>query len=115
MSFEELLLEAIDEGFSWLGESEKMAIYFYLEIKYKIRKRDIPVRIEDFTEAIEDTFGLGAKLLEIRIMKNLFIKMGYSFPYLHAQEGLEFTKYIEAARIKGVRPFTLVTCACMHV
>jgi hypothetical protein len=68
MSFEELLLEAIDEGFSWLGESEKQTIYFYLEKKYKISKRDIPFRIEDFAEAIEDIFGLGAKLLEIRII-----------------------------------------------
>lgn len=109
MSFEEVLLEAIDEGLFLLGESAKQVVYFYLEKNYKIRKQDIPYRIEDFTEAIEDIFGVGAKLLEIKIMKNLFSKMGYSFPYRHTQEGLEFTKYIEAARIKGVRPFTLVT------
>jgi len=111
MSFEEVLLEAIDEGLSCLGESEKRTIYFYLKKKYMISKRDIPVRIEEFTEAIEDIFGMGAKLLEIKIMKNLFTKMGYSFPYLHTQEGLEFAKYIDSARIKGIRPFTLVTCA----
>jgi hypothetical protein len=111
MSFEEVLLEAIDESFSWLGESEKQAIYLILEKRYKISKQEIPYRIEDFTEIIEDIFGLGAKLLEIRIMKNLFTKMGYNFPYFHTQEGLEFTKYIESARIRGVRPFTLVTCA----
>jgi len=110
MTFEEVLLEAIDESFSWLGESEKQAIYFFLEKRYKISKQEIPYRIEEFTEAIEDIFGLGAKIIEIRIMKNLFSKMGYSFPYLHAQEGLEFTKYIEAARIGGIRPLKLVTC-----
>ena len=110
MTFEEVLLEAIDESFSWLGESEKQAIYFILEKRYKISKQEIPHRIEEFTEAIEDIFGLGAKIIEIRIMKNLFSKMGYSFPYLHAQEGLEFTKYIEAARIGGIRPLKLVTC-----
>jgi hypothetical protein len=110
MSFEEVLLEAIDESFSWLGESEKQAIYFFLEKRYNISKQEIPYRIEEFTEVIEEIFGLGAKLLEIRIMKNLFSKMGYSFPYLHTQEGLEFTKYIEAARVRGITPFTLVTC-----
>ena len=110
MSFEELLLEAIDEGLSSLGKTCKPFIYFHLEKKFKISKKDIPFRIEDFAEAIEDIFGLGAKLLEIRIMKILFSKMGYSFPYFHTQEGLEFTKYIDAARI-GVRSFTLVTCA----
>ena len=111
MSFEEVLLEAIDEGLSCLGESEKRTIYFYIEKKYEISKQDIHYRIKDFTEAIENIFGAGAKVLEIRIMKILFTKMGYSFPYLHTQEGLEFTSYIDSARIKGIRPFTLVTCA----
>jgi hypothetical protein len=103
MSFEEVLLAAIDECLSWLGESEKQAIYFYLEKRYMISKQDIPFRIEDFAEAIENIFGTGAKLLEIRIMKCLFSKMGYLFPYFHAQEGLEFTKYIEAARVSWKR------------
>ena len=110
MSFEEVLLEAIDESFSWLGESEKQAIYFILKKTYKISKQEIPYRIEEFTEAIEEIFGLGAKIIEIRIMKDLFSRMGYSFPYIHSQEGLEFTKYIEAARIGGIRPFKLITC-----
>ena len=114
MSFEEVLLEAIDEEVSLLGESAKQAVYFYLEKNYKISKRDIPFRIEGFTEAMENIFGVGAKVLEIRIMKNLFSKMGYLFPYFRTQERLEFTKYIESARIAGVRPFALVTCAHAH-
>ena len=111
MSFEKLLLEAIDEGLSSLGETCKQAIYFHLEKKFKLTKQDIPSRIEDFTEAMENIFGVGAKVLEIRIMKNLFSKMGYLFPYFRTPEGLEFTKYIESARIAGVRPFALLTCA----
>ena len=103
MSFEEVLLEAIDEGFSWLGESEKWTIYFYLEKKYKISRQDIPVRIEDFTEAIEDIFGGGAKLLEIRIMKNLFRKMGNIRAHFHNLGCLEFTKYVESAKIASNR------------
>jgi hypothetical protein len=111
MSFEEVILEAIDESFSWIGEKEKETIYFFLETKYNINKQEIPNRIEDFTEAIEDIFGIAAKLLEIRIMKNLFRKMGYICPYFHAQESLEFTKYIETTRINDERPLPLVTCA----
>jgi hypothetical protein len=103
MSFEEVLLEAIDEGFSWLGESEKQAIYSYLEKKYKISKQDIPYRIDDFTHALENTFGVGAKLIEIRIMKCLFNKIGKSFPDFDAQEGLEFIEYINAARVNKNR------------
>jgi hypothetical protein len=98
MNFEEVFLEAIDEEFSCLGETGKRTIYFYLETKYKIKKHDIPVRIEAFTEAIEDIFGTGAKLLEIRILKNLFKKIGHIHPSFHNQVCLEFTKYLESAR-----------------
>jgi len=103
MSFEEVLLEAIDDGFSWLGESEKQSIYCYLEKKYRISKQDIPYRIDDFTYALESIFGVGAKLVEIRIMKRLFSKIGKSFPDFDAQKGLEFIEYIKTARVNWNR------------
>ena len=111
MKFEKLLLKAIDESFRELGESGKQTINFHLEKEYKISKQDSPSRIEDFTEAIEAIFGLGAKILEIKIMKSLFTKMGHLQPQIHTQQSLEFTKYIESARTHGIRPFTLVTCS----
>jgi hypothetical protein len=110
MNFEKKLLDAIDEGFSWLGESEKQTIYFHLETEYKIRKQDIPPRIEDFTEALENVFGLGAKLLEIKIMENLFNKTRHLQPQFHTQESLEFTTYIKSARTHSIHPHTTVTC-----
>ena len=110
MSFEKLLLEAIDEGLSSLGETSKQAIYFHLEKNYKLTKQGIPFRIEDFTEAIENIFGVGAKVLEIRIMKNLFKNMGYPFPYFRpcTHEYLEFTKYIKSARVNKQEPLGLL-------
>ena len=81
MSFEELLLEAINEGLSLLGESGKQVLYFHLEKNFKINKQDIPNRIEEFTDAIETIFGNGAKILEIQIMKCLFRKVGHTFKY----------------------------------
>ena len=107
MNFEEVLLEAIDEGLSWIGESEKRMTYFYLEKKYKIKRQDIIVRVGDFTEAIEDIFGTGAKLLEIRIMESLFKKIGYIHPFSQNLECLDFTKYIESARMTSNRIFPL--------
>lgn len=74
-AFEELLLEAIDNGLSSLGESSKQAIYFHLEKRFHIKKQEIPLRVEDFTDAIEKIFGLGADFLEILIMKRLHEKI----------------------------------------
>ncbi len=110
MSFEELLLEAVDKGLSSLGETCKQSIYFHLEKNFKLNKQDIPFRIEDFTEAMENIFGVGSKVLEIRIMKNLFQNMGYPFPYFRprAQKYLEFTKYIESVRVNKQEPLGLL-------
>lgn len=110
MTFEEVLLEAIDDGFSLLGETGKLAVYFYLEDNYNISKHDIPDKIESFTEALEAIFGYGAKLLEINIMKNLFQQMGYVSLKLQFHEDLDFSKYVDAARTKTECPATLVTC-----
>jgi hypothetical protein len=98
--FEEVLLEAIDEGLSLLGESSKQAIYFHLEKTFKMNRVDIPYRIEEFTDAIEKIFGTGAKILEIQIMKCLFNKVGYTFRYYPRQKSLTFTEYIAAVKLE---------------
>ncbi|MEM3626454.1 MAG: hypothetical protein QXZ25_00300 [Candidatus Bathyarchaeia archaeon] len=95
-TFEKLLLEAIDEALSSLGNSARQAIYFHLEDKFKIRRDEIPDRLEDFTDGIEKIFGLGAKFLQILIMKNLYEKIGISLEWDECKD-LMFVEYIRAA------------------
>ena len=80
-SFYDTLLEAIDEAFSSLGESIKTAIYFHLENSMGIKKREIPFRIDDFQNALEKIFGLGARLLEILFIKNLHEKIKTTYKW----------------------------------
>lgn len=94
--FKELLLEAVDEELSSLGDSPKRAIYFYLEKTFNIKKLDIPNKIDEFANAIEKIFGHGAKHLEIQIMKRLYEKIGHSFEYFPEKDDLLFTEYMEA-------------------
>ena len=98
-SFENLLLEAVDEVFSSLGESAKQAIYFNLAKTFNINKQDIPYKIEEFANAIEKIFGLGAKFLEIQIMKSLYEKVGHSSKPFPKQDVLVFTEYVDAVRL----------------
>jgi hypothetical protein len=79
--FYDTLLEAIDEAFSSLGESPKTAIYFHLENSMGIKKREIPFRIDDFQNALEKIFGLGARLLEILFIKNLHEKIKTTYKW----------------------------------
>ena len=95
--FEKLLLEAVDEGLSSLGDSAKHAIYFHLENTFNISRRDIPSKIEDFADAIGKIFGLGAKPIEILIMQRLYEKVGGVVEY-SGREDLVFAEYVAAAR-----------------
>jgi len=97
-NFEDLLLEAIDDGLAVLGESSKQVVYFYLENTFKMNKLDIPSRIEEFTGAIERIFGTGAKILEIQIMKRLFKKVGYSIKNYSDPKNLTFKEYVAAVK-----------------
>ena len=74
-NFSELLLEAIDEALSSLGQSSKTAIYYQLETMFNIKKQDIPNRVDDFSKALEKISGLGATHLEILFMKSLYAKV----------------------------------------
>ena len=96
-TFEKLLIEAIDEALASLGESAKQAIYFHLETKFKITKKDIPYRLEDFAGGLEKIFGLGAHFIEILIMKSLFEKIGQPLEWNQSKE-LVFTEYVAAAK-----------------
>jgi len=95
--FDKLLLEAVDEGLSSLGESPKQAIYFYLEKSFNIKKQEIPYKIEAFADAIEKIFGLGANFLENLIVKRLYEKVGQSFE-LRESKNLAFTEQVASAK-----------------
>lgn len=73
--FESILLEAIDEAFCTLGESVKTAIYFKLDCAFNIKKQDVPQKIECFSDALQQIFGLGASHLELMFMKCLHSKI----------------------------------------
>jgi hypothetical protein len=95
--FEKLLLEAVDEGLSSLGESSKQAIYFHLDKSFNIQKGEIPDKIGMFTNAIENIFGFGANFLEILIMERLHEKISHNVKW-HVTKDLTFADYITAAK-----------------
>jgi hypothetical protein len=69
--FEKLLIEAVEESLSSLGGSPKQAIFFHLENTFKIKKREIPDKLDSFDQALKKLFGPGADFLETLIAKKL--------------------------------------------
>lgn len=94
--FENLILEAVDESLSSLGDSAKQAIYYHLEKSFRLKREDIPHRIDEFATAMERIFGYGGKLLQIQIMKRLHEKVGRSSTLYLKEDGLFFAEYVRA-------------------
>ena len=97
-NYNRLLLEAVDETLSCLGESSKTATYHHLQAVFNIRKEEIPNMIDDFSRALENLFGLGAKMLEIAFMKSLYAKLrvagkGVSCEWVEPK--MTFREYVE--------------------
>ena len=96
-----ILLEAIDEALSTLGENVKISIYFHLEAKFSISRQEIPSKIKDFSAALERIFGQASKKLEILIMRCLNEKVHCNYKWVGPRwlvADLTFEKYVELVR-----------------
>jgi hypothetical protein len=94
--FDKLLLSAIDEALTSLGESVKQSIYFHIENRFSVARNEIPENLAEFQGGLEKIFGTGAQFIEILIMKNLHSKIG--LPLKMESEQLELVKYVDVAK-----------------
>lgn len=78
-NFSKILLAAVEESLSSLGDSPKQAILFHLETSFKIKREHIPANLTEFAKALEGIFGPGASYLEKLIVKSLYEKLGIEF------------------------------------
>jgi hypothetical protein len=96
-AFDKLLLEAIDEALTSLGESVKQSVYYHIERKFKISKKDIPSHLQEFMNGLKSIFGLGAEFIEIITMRKLYEKVGQPIEWKENKE-LVFSEYVEAVK-----------------
>jgi len=89
------LLEAVEEGFSSLGDSPKQAIFFHLETSFEIKKDNIPANLTEFANALEKIFGPGAFYLEKLIVKGLYEKFGLEFEEVENWNFLEYVSKLK--------------------
>ena len=95
INLRKILLEAVEEGLSSLGDSPKQAIFFHLETSFEISKDNIPTNLTEFSKALEKIFGPGALYLEKLIAKRLYAKLGLKFEDV---ENWNFLEYVNNAK-----------------
>jgi hypothetical protein len=80
-TFDEILMESVDEILNTLGGSAKCIIYLYLSKELGISKEQIPNRISEFVETLRSIFGVGSRCIELQLMKEIEAKTKISFPF----------------------------------
>jgi hypothetical protein len=73
--FDELLLDAIDEVLSSLGEPVRNHLYIHLKNDFLISRNELPQRIEEFSDFLYRIFGSSAQHLEIKFIQTLYSKI----------------------------------------
>ena len=95
--FKAAVIEAIEESFVSFRNLDKQAIYFNLERAFELKQEEIPNRIEEFADAIENIFGVGAKLIEIRIIEALHKRI-HNFTFVPKNGTVVFKEYAVSLR-----------------
>ena len=91
------IMEAIDESLASFGDSVKQAVYFQLQSNYNVSKQEIPTKIEVLAEALEAIFGIGARLIEMKIIQTLHSKAN-GFLYVPKDEDFMLKDYVQKLR-----------------
>jgi hypothetical protein len=102
-SFNEILLSAIDESLSALGENIKTAVFFHLETTYHLKKEQIPSNLEELSDALEQIFGVGARYLEVLFMQQVYLKIKENVNWVEPElafSEVKFTDYIKVIKDK---------------
>jgi hypothetical protein len=82
-TFDDALIQAVDEALMSFSESVKKIIYFHLKNKYSIKREDIPEKPECFVLAIQSLLGMGASSVTILVLKILCKKYGLNYELLN--------------------------------
>jgi len=95
--FKVAIMEAIDESLASFGNVNKQEIYTCIENAFKIKKQEIPYKLEEYADALKQVFGVGAKLIEIRIIAALH-KRFPDFMFYPKKGDVLFKEYVASFR-----------------
>ena len=101
--FEVIMAEAIDESLASVKSLNKQEIYSCLENVFKIRKEEVSCKIEDFADALNQMFGIGAKLIEIKIIEAVHKRIP-EFIFTPRKGAVIFNEYVASLRTFLLQP-----------
>lgn len=110
--FDKLLQSAIDDALGSLGESVKQSIYFHIDKSFNVPRNHITEELEQFQAGLEKIFGIGARFIEILIMKHLHSKIWLPLGFNGSE--FEFIAYINASRAKYLEQTSITAISAIE-
>lgn len=96
MIFEEALAQSVSEAMSIYGKQVAQVVSSYLEREYSIPPETLAENPRALVEALEKVLDSGSRIVERRILRSLYTKIGSPLPQSHA--ALDFEKKISEAK-----------------
>ena len=78
-NFEELFMEAVNEGLDVLGKGGKEMVFYNLEMSCSIKREEIPKKPKALVAELRKIFGAGSSVLEKLIVRRLYLKVGLKY------------------------------------
>jgi len=75
---EETVINMIEDGLDALGENVGRVILHHLEVRYSLKRNQIPRKLDVFTRALRELFGEGSLTIERIIVETINRKTGTS-------------------------------------
>lgn len=97
-TFEELIVEVIDQVMLSLDPRVKKSFYNILKTDYNLDKNDVPYRIGDFVNALEEVYGISALLIEVAILKKVCQELP-AFTFVVENTQLNLVDFLKSLRI----------------
>ena len=99
--FDYLLLESTDQALAdLLGRRGRDQIFDHLATQYRYGREEIPLKIGQFSEFLENLFSTSSRTVGRAIIRRLCDKLGYEFVQV---AGFEFLDYLDALRARYER------------
>ena len=73
------LLNSLDNGLDYFGESTKHVVYWNFEERYHLTRDSIPDHIPEFADSLRAMFGVGSNSLLKRIAKEMSTTNHFAF------------------------------------
>jgi len=108
VAIQRALLDAIDFGLLALGEIVRKAIYERIESRYRVRREEIPEKLETFHNALQELMGTGAKVVRKLIAKNLYNRLGLNFTEHEDWTLLDYVNHAEGQVMNQCAKITLL-------